>query len=194
MSTERTMSTERRRKRILSSLHRLAAVVSILLCPLGLGCGSPEPSSNEDSTAAAPAGDHEHGDHEHGDHEHGESDADAHAGHDHPPHGPHGGHLLSLSPGGAHVEWDHRSDKDQVIVYAPELGSEVTSVKMRFQIGQQEPKSFSLEPADDLGDHAFQVTSPELLTAIQAGDAADVTLIVTSDGEERTAEIELHEH
>lgn len=173
---------------LLSYFRRAAAVALIALIPYAAGCDSAQPTIEAGGASAELAGDGE-GDHSHDDHA-----AGGHAGHDHPPHGPHGGHLLSLSPGDAHVEWDHRSDQDQVIVYTTELGNAVTAVKMRYQIQGQEAKTFELEPAEEIAPHAYQISSPELLTAIQAGDAADVTLIVTGGGEEMSAEVEHHDH
>ena len=163
-------------------LGRFVGFALATVLAFAIGCNSSQPPEGGDGPAEA---DHEH------DHAHEEEE---HAGHDHPPHGPHGGHLLSLSPGDAHAEWDHRNDQDQVIVYTTELGDAVEAVAMRYQIQGQESQTVEFEPAAEIGEDAYQATSPELLTAIQAGDAADVALVVTVDGEERTAAVEHHEH
>ena len=160
-------------------------LVSTSTIGLVVGCGG---------RPAGPEGVSEtHDDHDH-DHDHGHDGEHAHDDHDHPPHGPHGGHLLDLDGGDVSVELAFPRDEDQVVVYFSEQGDAVTGVEMRYEIEGQEPKTFELTLDEALGKHAYQVKSPELMTAIQVGDAAGVKLIVTTADGEWTGDVRHFDH
>lgn len=143
----------------------LSAVCLVVSC--GTGCQTKAPPAV--NNAQAPADHHDHGD-----------------------HGPHGGHIIALNPGHVHVEWTH-DDKNLITVYLDDLDATPTEVKFTVKIGDAEPQSFPLtkseskEPADAF---AYSLTSDALLTHINMGEAAKVTLVVKTADAELTALVE----
>ncbi len=174
--------------------HLLRGLLVVLGLAIGTGsiagCGG---SPDAPESPAMPDGGAETQD----DHDH-DGDHDSAAGHvhdDHPPHGPNGGHLLGLDDGEMEVEVAFREDDNQVIVhFSPEAAESVTKVEMRYQVEDQEPMTFELTPDESLGEHAYQVASPELLTAVQIGEAAGVQLIVTTPEGESTGDVTYVDH
>lgn len=163
-----------------------AALFSLVaVCFTGLvGC------SGSTSTPVAETSSDDHG-HEDHDHDHGDDHDHSHDGHDHPEHGPNGGHMVNLS-GGAHAEWSHDDDKDLITVY-PENAATVTAVMMRTVI-EDAATDYEFAKADDDGVTVYTLTSPELLTAIKMGDAVKTEMVIqTADGE-ATGKVLHHAH
>ena len=147
------------------------AVCLLALVSLSLGCTPAEKPSTE---TAQPA------------------ETDSHAGHDHGHEdlGPHGGHLLHLSPSNGHAEWTHDDDNHLITVYLDEASADaIKEAKFVVKIGE-ESEEFPLEAGDD----GWSITSETLLTHINMGEAADVQLIVVDDSGEQSSKIEAHEH
>jgi hypothetical protein len=161
------------------------------------GCnGGTEPSDGGAAGEAASDA-HDHGDHEgHGDHaDHG--DHAEHGGHGDHEMGAHGGHLLHLDPGGAHAEWVHLDQENEIQVFLDPSLLPAEAVEMHVVIGDAEQDPFALEEAiDRLGPGGYRLISEPLLTHIKmsAGEGVDVRLVVTRAGGTFTSPIEHHEH
>lgn len=126
-------------------------------------------------------------------------------------HGPNGGHMVHLEPSGSHAEWTHDDETGKLTVYVSEiveLGKKVESVKVVLNIGDQPSKTFDFKAGEK---STFEITSPELLTAIQmtgpeskemASKSASkedqpkvkAKLVVVVDGKEQSAAIEEDDH
>lgn len=134
--------------------------------------------------------DHDHDDHAHDDHAHHDHDH-GHEGHDHPAHGPHGGHMVELNSG-KHAEWAHDDEKDKITVY-PENAEIVTKIEMTTKVGDK-VTPYEFEKAEVDGATVYELTSPELLTAIKMGDAVETNLVLTTTDGEMTAAVKHHSH
>jgi hypothetical protein len=156
-----------------STMGRVYYSLSLLaLFTLALGCQPATTSPDADAPA-------------------GEQAADAHAGHDHGDLGPHGGHLLHLEPTGAHAEWTHDDDAKLITVYLDDFdAAAIESVKFDVTIGESPSQEFPLTQGDD----GWTITSDELLTHINMGEAAVVSLVVTGADGQQSTRIEAHEH
>ena len=116
--------------------------------------------------------------------------ADAHAGHDHGDLGPHGGHLLHLSPTGVHAEWTHDDDTHLITVYLDDFDvDKVSDAKFVVTVGD-EIENFDLES----GEEGWSISSEALMNHINMGDVAEVQLVVSDDTGDHTSKIEAHEH
>lgn len=158
-----------------------------------VGCGG-----NDTKTAPEPGVEADHADDEHegDDHDHDEHEGDEHDHHDHEM-GAHGGHMLHLNPGGAHAEWVHLDEDNELQIFLDESVLPVESVEMHVAIGGEEQDPYTFESAEeDLGEGAFRLTSEQLMTHVtmSAGEGVEVELVVTRDGETLTAPIRHHEH
>lgn len=148
------------------------------ILPWSVGCQNP---SSQEPTAAA---DSESADASH--------DEESHAGHshDHDDVGPHGGHLLHLSPSDAHAEWTHDDDNHLITVYLDDFDADkIEAAKFVVQV-QDQTEEFALTP----GDQGWSISSEALMNHINMGEAADVQLVVTDDNGDHTTKIEAHEH
>jgi hypothetical protein len=122
-------------------------------------------------------------------------------GHDHHAEeadGPNGGHMVHLEPSDAHAEWVHDEDTGKLTVHLDEAilaSKKIDGVRIELEVKGAPKKTYDLVANEK---RAYELTSPELLTAIEvgAGDAEKVTatLIVTVDGKEESAKLEHHEH
>jgi hypothetical protein len=154
-------------------------------------------SSTSTTTSTAKTDDHGHEDHGHEGHDHA---------HDHPAHGPNGGHILETDTKGYHFEWTH-NEEGLVTVYAldesttkalPIAASEVT-IDVKIADNKQ---SFTLPAADASEGKAtkFEVTDKELLGVLEALDGKSenvtATLIANIEGAAKpvTAKFEAHDH
>jgi hypothetical protein len=99
--------------------------------------------------------------------------------------------MVELS-GGAHAEWAHDDEEDRITVYA-ENPQDVTKVEMHVTIDGKQTV-YALEPhtADD--ETTFQITSPELLTAIKMGELVETKLLITAAAGEATGKVTHHAH
>lgn len=162
-------------------MKRMITLLAALPCLLTIGCKPPAPATPTAPTAGAPTSgttadtaDDEGGHH----HDHGDS-------------GPHGGHLLHLEPSGAHAEWTHDDDENLITVYLDDFDAdEITAVKFTVTIGEEAAEEFELTQADE----GWTITSQELLTHINMGEAAKVALVVEEGDTPQSAAIEAHEH
>lgn len=135
-----------------------------------LGCQPSTPTPTSDSQAAAPA--------------------DAHAGHDHGEMGQHGGHLLHLEPSGAHAEWTHDDEAQSIQVHLDDFdANKISEVKFVVKIGD-DSQDFPLTKSEA----GWTITSEELMTHINMGEAALVRLVVVDDSGEQSTKIEAHDH
>ena len=173
--------------------------LSMALCfPVCIGC-----DTSKDSTKTGPvAQSHDH-DHDH-DHDGKDSDKkDAHAGHDHPEHGPHGGHIAHFdSSPTTHFEWAHDQDKQTLTVYFEELvsgGNKIESVEVVVTSNGQE-KKFKLEPLETakIAGSVFELKDQELLTLVGASGedekGVQATLVASIDGKEEKLLLVDHHH
>ncbi len=140
---------------------------------------------------------HHHGDdgHSHDDdhaHDDGHDHGDGHEGHDHPAHGPNGGHMVELS-GGAHAEWTHDDVKNTIRVFV-EDEENVSKVTMTATVPDQEPNSYEFEKAEADGKSFYEIVSPDLLTHVKMGKLVDTKLIITTKDGEVTGQVEHHAH
>ncbi len=115
--------------------------------------------------------------------------------HDHPEHGPNGGHIahFDTSPT-THFEWAHDDDKNLLSVFFEELvsgGAKIDSVTIRVTSSGSE-KTFTLK-ADDkakISGSVFQAEDAELLTLVGAsGDdpkGVQAKLVAVIDGKEES--------
>ena len=99
--------------------------------------------------------------------------------------------MINLS-GGAHAEWAHEDESDLITVY-PEDVDAVTKVEMKTNIAGNETV-YAFEKKDLDGTTAYQIVSPELLTAVKMGKGVDTKLVITTDEGEATAQVEHHSH
>jgi hypothetical protein len=142
-----------------------------ILCALTVGC-QPPPSS--EPTTSADGGAEMTGGHDHG----------------HDDMGPHGGHLLHLEPTGAHAEWTHDDDTKLITVHLDDFdASKISGVKFVVKIADAS-QEFPLVKSDE----GWTITSEELMTHINMGEAAVVTLLVMDEDGEQSTRIEAHEH
>lgn len=151
------------------SITRWIALALIASVPVWVGCDSSKSSGGKSNGSS-----HDH-DHDH-DHDHGDSKSDKkddHAGHDHPEHGPNGGHIAHFdSSPTTHFEWAHDEEKETLTVYFEELvsgGNKIDSVEVVVTSSGQE-KKFKLEPLDSakIAGSIFQIKDKELLTLVGA--------------------------
>jgi hypothetical protein len=181
------------------------ATTLIFAVPVCVGCDAPKAGGSKRGSVAK-KNDHEH-DHDH-DHDHGhgsESDKkDAHAGHDHPEHGPNGGHIAHFDTSATtHFEWAHDEDKQTLTVYFEELvsgGNKIESVEVVVTSGGQE-KKFKLEPLETakIAGSIYQIKDQELLTLVGASGedekGVQARLVAKIDGkEEKLLLIDHHHH
>lgn len=103
--------------------------------------------------------------------------------------GPHGGHVVRLQPGDQKAEWLQIKEEDTVQIYLPET-KDIQLVSMKIALGDGPKQEFDLPRQESLGDGAYQIISPELMTAIGMKDAVTVSLRVKSADDELTAPIE----
>lgn len=121
--------------------------------------------------------------------DHEQADDGGHDGHDHPAHGPNGGHMVELS-GGAHAEWVYDNQKNDVMVYV-EKPEGVSKVEMKVTIGE-EVTSYEFEAVDD--KPYYQINSPNLLTAVTMGEGVKTELVVTREEGAETGPVVHHSH
>lgn len=147
----------------------ILCVLLIALVPISLGC---QPQAKQETAEAAPS-----------------TPADAHD-HGHEDTGPHGGHLLHLSPSGTHAEWTHDDDSHLLTVYLDDFESEkISNVKFVVKVAE-ETEEFPLEATDN----GWTISSESLMNHINMGEAAVVTLIIADDAGEHSSRVEAHEH
>lgn len=103
--------------------------------------------------------------------------------------GPHGGHVVRLQPGDQKAEWLQINEEETVQIYLPET-KEVQLVSMKIALGDGPEQDFSLPRDEALGEGAYKIVSPELMTAIKMQDAVTVSLQVKAADNELTAAIE----
>lgn len=182
------------------SITRWIALALIASVPVWVGCDSSKSSGGKSNGSS-----HDH-DHDH-DHDHGDSKSDKkddHAGHDHPEHGPNGGHIAHFdSSPTTHFEWAHDEEKETLTVYFEELvsgGNKIDSVEVVVTSSGQE-KKFKLEPLDSakIAGSIFQIKDKELLTLVGAsGDdekGVQARLVAKiGDKEEKLLLIDHHHH
>jgi hypothetical protein len=123
---------------------------------------------------------------------------DAHDHHAHEAHGPNGGHMVHLEPSDAPAEWVHDDDAGKISVHLDKFvsgGKKIEGARIELEIKGEPKKTYDLVPNDK---NAYELISPELLTALEVGSGKAVTvaatLIVTVDGKEESAKMEHHEH
>ena len=163
---------------IFSSLRTLLALL-VLVGYVGAITGC-----NDETSTESHDDEHEHGDDE--DHDEHDED-DPHAGHDHPAHGPNGGHLVNLSDG-AHAEWTHfdLENRLSVIVENPD---EVTKVEMLAN-----DKAYEFEKTEVDGKTIFTIQDEVLLTAVKMGEAVKTELKITTEAGSVTGPVKHHAH
>jgi len=172
--------------------------------PVWVGCDAPKAGGSKagGSKAGSTAYDHDH-DH---DHDHGNAKTaakDDHAGHEHPEHGPNGGHIAHFeSSPTTHFEWAHDEDKQTVTVYFEELvsgGNKIESVEVVVTSNGQE-KKFKLEPLESakIAGSIFQIKDQELLTLVGASGedvkGVQARLVAKIDGKEEKLLLVDHHH
>lgn len=186
--------------RVLLSLFVLASYSALII-----GC-----SGDSTETAATSGDDHDHDhdgddhDHDGDDHDHDEHDghdhdgddhdghdhgAEGHEGHDHPAHGPNGGHMVELS-GGAHAEWAHDDQKNDIMVFV-ENPETVTKVEMQVTI-DGETTNYELKKAED--KPYYLINSPDLLFSVKMTDGVKTMLVVTTADGEASGKVVHHSH
>ncbi len=183
-------------------ISKWIALSLVFSIPVWVGCDAPKNQGAKQGTSAKSSGhDHDHG-HDHGE---GKSDKkDDHAGHDHPEHGPNGGHIAHFdSSPTTHFEWAHDEDKQTLTVYFEELvsgGNKIESVEVVVTSSGQE-KKFKLEPLESakIAGSIFQVKDQELLTLVGASGkdekGVQARLVAKIDGkEEKLLLIDHHHH
>ncbi|MFM8188145.1 MAG: hypothetical protein ACKN85_06640 [Pirellula sp.] len=181
-------------------IANLAALSMILSLPVYIGCDASKNASKSGSSAQKHDHDHDH------DHDHGDSKSDkkdAHAGHDHPEHGPNGGHIAHFdSSPTTHFEWAHDEDKQTLTVYFEELvsgGNTIESVEVVVTSSGQE-KKFKLEPLEGakIAGSIFQLKDQELLTLVGASGedekGVQARLVAKIDGKEEKLLLVDHHH
>lgn len=162
----------------------LSNLISVLLiCPCGAalsGCGRDESTSESSSFALS---------------EQGGGENDYHYDpnpHNHPDHGPHGGHLVEFDDG-QQVEVTFDKEGELFSVYVAGL-EDVESVKMTTTIdGMEAVYEFgkNVTPAGPV----FGLKSAELATAALMGkEAAQIQLTITNADGELSGDYELHTH
>jgi len=170
----------------------LSALLTAALVAWGAGC-----TSSTTTTSTAKTDDHGHDDHGHEGHDHA---------HDHPAHGPNGGHILETDTEGYHFEWTHNED-GLVTVYALDASAEkalpiaASELTINVKIADQQP-SFQLPAVDASEGKAtkFEVTDKELLGVLEALDgkseSVTATLVANIEGLDKpvTAKFEAHDH
>lgn len=120
----------------------------------------------------------------------GTSSGEEHA-HDHGEHGAHGGHMLHLEPDGVHAEWTHDDTTKVVTVFLDELAAPPQDVKFVVKAGDTEPQTFPLTKEEGgTGGGVWTINSDALLTHLAMGEAAQVQLVIVSDGKEMSTKIE----
>ena len=154
-------------------MKRFCIALSLLSLAAGLGCEPATETTDSTAGTTVPA-------------------ADAHAGHDHG-HGdvgPHGGHLLHLEPTGSHAEWTHDDDAKLITVYVDDFdAASISKLLFEVKIGD-EVQEFPLTATDN----GWTITSEELLTHINMGEAATVHLVLEDSAGRQAAKIEAHDH
>jgi len=154
---------------------------------LWFGCDVKKPMKSPNGGTAAH--DHDH------DHDHAHDHAPKEETHDHPEHGPHGGHVahFDTSPT-THFEWAHDDDAHTLTVFFEELvsaGAKVESVDVVVSSGGTE-KSFKLAALESakISGSIFEAKDQELLTLVGAsGDdpkGVQAKLVVTIDGKKES--------
>lgn len=153
-----------------------------LLCAYGMtfvGCKNDTPALPPSVTPPPADGDHASHDHEDGD------------GHDHPEHGPRGGHMIEMSDG-TEVEVQFADDVDMFTVFPVDPGA-VKKVVMAMTIdGKESDYEFEKQPTFD--SVVYTLTSPELSTAAKVGEGVDIELTVTTEEGDATGKFEHHAH
>ncbi|MFN4906437.1 MAG: hypothetical protein ACK5LQ_14495 [Planctomycetota bacterium] len=189
-------------------ISKWIALSLVLSVPVWVGCDAPKKGGSKQA-AGAKSSAHDH-DHDHGhDHGHDHSDGksakkDDHAGHDHPEHGPNGGHIAHFDTNATtHFEWAHDEEKQTLTVYFEELvsgGNKIESVEVVVTSSGQE-KKFKLEPLESakIAGSIFQVKDQELLTLVGASGqdekGVQARLVAKIDGkEEKLLLIDHHHH
>jgi hypothetical protein len=94
--------------------------------------------------------------------------------------------------GGAHAEWAHDDETDLITVYT-EKPEAVTKVEMKTTIAGKETV-YSFEPKEADGKTTYQLTSPELLTAVKMGAVVDTKLVITTEDGESSGQVKHHAH
>jgi len=131
-----------------------------------------------------------------------ETKKDPHAGHDHGAHGPNGGHMLELTPGGMHAEWNH-TEEGLITVWIlddtakKEVAIEQEKVVFKVEIEGSDTTEYELEAVDAEEGKAskFEVTDENLLQGLEtAGKGAKVTLMFSHDDKDYTGNVEHDEH
>ena len=183
-------------------ISKWIALSLVFSIPVWVGCDAPKNQGAKQGTSAKSSGhDHDH------DHDHGNSKSDKkddHAGHDHPEHGPNGGHIAHFdSSPTTHFEWAHDEDKQTLTVYFEELvsgGNKIESVEVVVTSSGQE-KKFKLEPLESakIAGSIFEIKDQELLTLVGASGkdekGVQARLVAKIDGkEEKLLLIDHHHH
>jgi hypothetical protein len=121
-----------------------------------------------------------------------------HDHHDHPAHGPNGGHLVHLEPSGSHAEWTHDDELGKIQIHLEDVqssGKKIDSVKVVLKVQDQPEKTFDFTAVKD---GLYELVSPELLTAIEVGggdsEKVSAKLSVAIDGQEQSSLLEHHDH
>lgn len=177
-----------------ANIARWMAGTVVVALALTLGCdqGKPEMTSAGHAPGAPVSHDAAHG--EEGDHGHDDHD---HAGHNHAEMGKHGGHVIVLDPGHIHAEWVHLDSEETLQVFILDAVGEVRMVQVVSAVKDQEPSTVELTRDETLGDAAYMVKNPNLLTSIQMadGESIRVTLeIETGDGKISADLSDDHDH
>ncbi|MFO0013189.1 MAG: hypothetical protein ACK553_10620 [Planctomycetota bacterium] len=176
------------------------ATLLIFAVPVWFGCDAkPTPKKGSGTVAVQSGHDHDH-DHDHGhdhdhdhDHDHGGDHKDE--GHDHPEHGPHGGHIAHFDTNPTtHFEWAHDDDKQALTVYFEDLvggGAKVESVEIRITSDGSEKKfTLAADQGAKVAGSIFQLQDAELLTLVGAsGDdpkGVQAKMFVTIDGKQES--------
>jgi hypothetical protein len=171
--------------------QRSIATLLLGTTPLWFGCEA-KPVTPGGSGSSSVKSDHSHDGHDHDGHDHGHSNDQ---GHDHPEHGPNGGHVahFDTSPT-THFEWAHNDEEQTLTVYFEELvnaGAKIESVEVRVTSEGSE-KKFTLASDEQakVAGSVFQLKDQELLTLVGAsGDdpkGVQAKMIVTIDGKQES--------
>ncbi|MCU0707216.1 MAG: hypothetical protein MUF23_02885 [Pirellula sp.] len=167
------------------------ATLLLVTTPLWFGCeAKPVPSGGSGSKSVTSG--HSHEGHSHEGHDHGHGDEH---GHDHPEHGPNGGHIVHFDTSPTtHFEWAHDDETQTLTVYFEELvnaGAKIESVEIRVTSEGSE-KKFTLLPDEQakVAGSVYQLKDQELLTLVGAsGDdpkGVQAKMFVTIDGKEES--------
>lgn len=103
--------------------------------------------------------------------------------------GPHGGHIVRMQPGNQAVEWVQLDEEETVQIYLPDV-AEVEQVKMNIALPDGKTQAFDLTADESLGEGAYQIQSPVLMTAMKMKEGIEVNLLVKAGGAQMSVPIE----